>query len=598
MYQYQELSSRDNHIRCLILEPGEDDAPLVGRLEEIELTGANDLNPFRAISYVWGEDNKTQSITLDGKLLEITTSLRDSLWQARDAHRAAALWADGICINQDDEKEKSRQVALMGRIYETSKCTLICLGLNADDRQHASDVVELVADVEAFMHEVFEEPEFYDEWDVFPYPFEDDALFSELSWYSWSLLVQHPWFRRGLLRIERFLRRRIRILKPMLTSMGISNLHDAPYNDLHSKEARTFIPYHLRHRLEPMPALEILNRAKRLELGDPKDRIYAFMALRTLDKAMPAVQPDYGKDVSHLDVYQDFAIKYLEKTSDLDILRFVEHEEGESSPSSVAIAGARVRSIASWVPHWDCGSFNSTWSDASDRKLTEGEDDNSKEYSISTVEGSPILRVRAIVFDLVKYVSETIEYHAAVDGREAVTQVVRLWRNLAPQLEKYPGPHRGNRGLAFLVALNMDNGQGDLEEHYRSQCDFARLLESDQPSCPAHAYLQDPAARQVSKFANYMSSNRRFVLLGRGYNGIAPNMAREGDLCAMIFGTRTPFILRMVPGEQAQYRVIGSAYVQSKECHLDSESPCFLSEHEDCDDWKDWGLQTEDITLV
>lgn len=57
-YEYEKLSSRDDYIRRLILEPGESDAPLVGRIEQIKLTGADDLYPFRAISYVWGQNNK------------------------------------------------------------------------------------------------------------------------------------------------------------------------------------------------------------------------------------------------------------------------------------------------------------------------------------------------------------------------------------------------------------------------------------------------------------------------------------------------------------------------------------------------------------
>lgn len=54
--------------------------------------------------------------------------------------------------------------------------------------------------------------------------------------------------------------------------------------------------------IEPQSALEILDSARELRLTDPRDRIYAFMALAAEDKAMPAVQPDYKKDVSHLDV--------------------------------------------------------------------------------------------------------------------------------------------------------------------------------------------------------------------------------------------------------------------------------------------------------
>ncbi|KAL1867694.1 hypothetical protein Daus18300_006250 [Diaporthe australafricana] len=77
--------------------------------------------------------------------------------------------------------------------------------------------------------------------------------------------------------------------------------------------------------------LQTLHYIRRQELTDPKDRIYASMALPTTDRAMPALQPDYSENTSHLDVYRDFAVKYLEKNSDLDLLTFVEQQDDEDT---------------------------------------------------------------------------------------------------------------------------------------------------------------------------------------------------------------------------------------------------------------------------
>lgn len=45
--------------------------------------------------------------------------------------------------------------------------------------------------------------------------------------------------------------------------------------------------------------LEVLHYIRRQELTGSKDRIYASMALKTSDEAMPALQPDYSKNSSH-----------------------------------------------------------------------------------------------------------------------------------------------------------------------------------------------------------------------------------------------------------------------------------------------------------
>jgi hypothetical protein len=55
--------------------------------------------------------------------------------------------------------------------------------------------------------------------------------------------------------------------------------------------------------------------------------------------------------------------------------------------------------------------------------------------------------------------------------------------------------------------------------------------------------------------------NRRFIVTQKGYYGLAPPTAREGDSCCVIFGTKTPFIVRPVAGLPNHYKFIGEAYV-------------------------------------
>ncbi|PMD32104.1 heterokaryon incompatibility, partial [Hyaloscypha variabilis F] len=83
---------------------------------------------YTALSYVWGDANDLTTISTDGRPLRITTSLECALRHLRDTKRALNVWADGICINQQDETEKGRQVQQMGRVYETAAHTVIFLG--------------------------------------------------------------------------------------------------------------------------------------------------------------------------------------------------------------------------------------------------------------------------------------------------------------------------------------------------------------------------------------------------------------------------------------------------------------------------------------
>lgn len=53
-YAYQLLLLNDEYIRQLILDPGQGDDPLSGRLVTTKLLDARE---FEAISYVWGANN-------------------------------------------------------------------------------------------------------------------------------------------------------------------------------------------------------------------------------------------------------------------------------------------------------------------------------------------------------------------------------------------------------------------------------------------------------------------------------------------------------------------------------------------------------------
>lgn len=94
IYKYQALPTKD-HIRRLILAPGTSDDALQGDLETISLQ--DPLNPYEAISYVWGSEKKDHVITIaGGSTIHITTNLAQVLRQARLPHAPRALWADSV----------------------------------------------------------------------------------------------------------------------------------------------------------------------------------------------------------------------------------------------------------------------------------------------------------------------------------------------------------------------------------------------------------------------------------------------------------------------------------------------------------------------
>lgn len=76
---------------------------------------------YCAVSYTWGAVSPVYSIMLNGKQLNVRENIYQFLERLQQRGEERLLWVDSICINQVDDKEKSDQVRLMGRIYQSAK---------------------------------------------------------------------------------------------------------------------------------------------------------------------------------------------------------------------------------------------------------------------------------------------------------------------------------------------------------------------------------------------------------------------------------------------------------------------------------------------
>lgn len=127
-FAFDPLPAGPGHIiRVLRLEPGSGKQPLRGSLQLIDLDDPSCL-AYDALSYVWGTDDPTKQIFLDGRALMIRPNLFDFLSSVGRKQLGRPIWTDAICIDQNNLAEKSAQVAMMGSIYEKSTCTRIWLG--------------------------------------------------------------------------------------------------------------------------------------------------------------------------------------------------------------------------------------------------------------------------------------------------------------------------------------------------------------------------------------------------------------------------------------------------------------------------------------
>lgn len=131
-YEYHAFQHTDE-IRVLVLAPTTESEEICCSLKHVRLSDKPD---FEALSYAWGDSAKPRRVFCDKKIINVTENLYIALRNLRYKDRERAIWADAICINQDDDLlgEKSQQVGLMGKIYSEAQCTVVWLGEDPDGR--------------------------------------------------------------------------------------------------------------------------------------------------------------------------------------------------------------------------------------------------------------------------------------------------------------------------------------------------------------------------------------------------------------------------------------------------------------------------------
>lgn len=85
-----------------------------------------------AVIYVWGNPTPCRPVLCNDASMIITEDLDQALWTVSCSigrkkcemwkkGKVIYLWADGICICQNNNEEKSNKVAMMGDIYRTAR---------------------------------------------------------------------------------------------------------------------------------------------------------------------------------------------------------------------------------------------------------------------------------------------------------------------------------------------------------------------------------------------------------------------------------------------------------------------------------------------
>lgn len=252
---------------------------------------------FVALSYTWGSPGQSHNIIVNGSLL----SIRENLWVALQAlrrffssksrtrrHRLnrpwrwtdtgisgfPLMWIDAICINQSNHLEKNHQVNMMGRIFTAARCVISWLGDEADGSRRVMRAIRATMETRQYDFELkqamdafVKRPYWRRMWVIQEFVLPQDLVILCGREGAWWEDLFHFWCDEKFARVA-----------------------DGGYRDFSGKTLQSVgeggLPALISVRrsrreelLELFPVHRIMTGFTYGECSDPRDRIYALLAL-------------------------------------------------------------------------------------------------------------------------------------------------------------------------------------------------------------------------------------------------------------------------------------------------------------------------------
>lgn len=271
-------------------------------LVEVTLSACRTL--YQAVSYAWGDPNRSHSMNLNGQQsLAITETLATALSRLTRMCSTGYLWIDQICTDQSNNQERSQQVSFLGDIYGTATEVLIWMG---DELNGLSEMKAQLA-----------RP--------------DDFEMSHIE--TLNQFLCRPWFGRGWT-IQEAVLAEAAILIAGASSLSLEDVEGAlaKKNNWYSREQlkRSRIG---RQVFEIILALRQKGPAKSFDsgfdgllnsLGDTqtshsRDHVYAFLGLN--EDARIIINPDYNASVC--EKFTNLTRAVIQGSGSLDCFRFL-----------------------------------------------------------------------------------------------------------------------------------------------------------------------------------------------------------------------------------------------------------------------------------
>lgn len=580
---YKQLDREKKEIRLLVVEPGIKWGPVKAKFRQVFLT--DDPKPeYETISYVWGDPSQRSIIHLHGRSISVPSSSEVALRRMRHYRKVRVLWIDAICINQDDDRERGHQVAIMADIYGSTRRNLIWLG--EDDQYTAAALHSITGLNEEFRRETDDltnvEDTLYTSRGGHKYS--SQQVLAQMEPQALNEFYQRPWFSRLWVvqeaalapRSECFCGRHQMALELVLRAAKwlkykVPSRHGV---NVSSFERVSLMFDHADHtfglfaggRSSVRPAMiDLLQHLRFFRAREPRDHVFALLGLwhkHHPDETLPAsLEPHYSSPLSTI-LWRatQFAI---EEAGNLAALKHVSHRIGEDE----------ILGLPTWVPRWH---------EAFDYNVDTYTIDTGNEWPrafdvLMNFEGDGLLCVNGNVLDHVQ------QPPLPVPRWLTSSDVLEYWYKVESTLARRFGISEAGRDdllseFAKIGKPQLKNQQTVLYSDWRLFVikRGSRCMPGE--NCERTEKLENVAL--VQNGLSIISHNRRFFVTPSRYCGFGPPTMREGDVLAILRGLRVPAILRPCKSYPGDYEFVGLAVVHGI---MDGEAIFNM-----WDGWKEW----------
>jgi hypothetical protein len=319
----------------------------------------SDEPDYEALSYTWGDSSDKCPSYCEGQTLKVTRNLHSALRHLRHDTAERILWVDAVCIDQDNEQERSQQMPLMGKIYGNAQQVVVWLG---EETQHVRKSFETIEKLHIFLLQneqgYPDDPRRFQKLSLDPGPVAQQLLAIKDMWISpFEQLMVRPWFTRQWVIQEAARASRATVIcgyKALsweklanvywsILNSGVLFYICGPESALRGKDISTLANMELCRRDlindKGTPLLELIVSARVFQRTNPRDAIYSLLGLALDCEAYgDSIKPKDSLPVT--DVFRKFVVGCIKQK---DSLRFL-------SAPYVPTEKSSHLDLPSWVP--------------------------------------------------------------------------------------------------------------------------------------------------------------------------------------------------------------------------------------------------------